>query len=164
MADPLWYRWNGVAMMPSRPELAERIFRPDGMYLLEAHHERSYKRHQAYFASLHEAWASLRVDDFPTPEHLRKFALIKCGFYDERVLVCDTAAQAERVVVFMRPMDDYAIMVRDSALVRVWTAKSQSYKAMGRDEFNRSMEAVLDYVAGLIGVMRDELDAQGGAA
>jgi hypothetical protein len=163
-SDPLWFRWNGAAMIPMRPELAERQFRPDGHYLLEAHHERSYQRHKAYFASLHEAWSSLRVDDFPTPEHLRKFALIKTGHYDERVLACDTAAQAERVSSFVRPLDEFSIIVRADNLVRVWTAKSQSYKAMGRDEFNRSMDEVLDYVADLVGVRREELDAQGGFA
>jgi hypothetical protein len=164
MTDPLWWRYNGAVMVPMRPELAERVFRPDGHYLLEAHHERSYQRHRAYFASLHEAWSSLRVDDFPSPEHLRKFALIKCGYYDERVLVCDTASQAERVAAFVRPLDEFAIIVRDDTLVRVWTARSQAYKAMGRDEFNRSMSEVLDYVAGLVGVSREELDREGGFA
>lgn len=164
MTDPLWWRFNGAVMVPMRPELAERQFRPDGRYLLEAHHERSYQRHKAYFASLHEAWSSLAVDDFPTAEHLRKFALIRTGYYDERVLVCDTAAQAERVAAFVRPMDEFAIVIRDDNLIRVETAKSQSYKAMGRDAFNASMEDVLNYVANLIGVRREELDAQGGFA
>jgi hypothetical protein len=150
-------------MMPQRPELAERIFRPDGIYLLEVHHERSYSRHRAYFASLNEAWASLRSDDFPTAEHLRKHALIKCGYYDERMLVCSSASMAQRAAAFIRPMDDFAIVGVQAHVVRVWTAKSQSYKAMGRDPFNQSMDAVLDYAAGLIGVTRETLDAQGGA-
>jgi hypothetical protein len=164
VSDPFWARWNGVAFFPSRPELAERQFRPDQFYLLEVHHERSLARHRAYFASINEAWSSLRVDDFPTPEHLRKFALIRTGYYDERVLVCDTAAQAERVSSFVQPLDGFAVIVRDDNLVRVWTAKSQSYKAMGRDEFNRSMSDVLDYVADLVGVRREELDRAGGFA
>lgn len=161
MTDPLWFRWNGAVMVPTRVELAARQFRPDGHYLLEAHHERSYQRHKAYFASLHHAWSSLRVDDFPTPEHLRKFALIRCGYYDERVLFCDNPQSAERTAAFIRPMDDFAIVIRDNNLVRVETAKSQSYKAMGRDEFNQSMEDVLNYVAGLIGVSTEDLIAQG---
>lgn len=164
MTDPLWYRWNGAAMIPMRPELAERVFRPDGHYLLEAHHERSWQRHKAYFASLHEAWSSLRSDDYPTPEHLRKFALIRTGYYDERVLVCESEAVAERVAAFVTPLDEFAAIVAQGNLVRVYTAKSQSYKAMGRDQFNASMDAVLDYVADLVGVRREELDAQGGFA
>jgi hypothetical protein len=148
-------------MVPTRVELAERQFVPDHHYLLEPHHERSHARHRAYFASLNEAWSSLAVDDFPTPEHLRKFSLIRTGFYDERVLVCKTAAEAERAAAFMRPLDGFAVVIRDDNLVRVETAKSQSYKTMGRDEFYRSMDAVLDYVAGLLGVPKDVLEAQG---
>lgn len=164
MTDPLWYRWNGAAMIPARPELAERIFRADGHYLLEAHHERSYQRHKAYFAGLHDAWSSLRVDDFPSPEHLRKAALIKTGWYDERTIVCDSPEMAERVAAFIRPIDEFHVVSVSGPVVRQWVAKSQSYKAMGRDAFNRSMEEVLDYVAGLVGVRREELDAQGGFA
>lgn len=161
MTDPLWFRWNGVALLPARPELAERQFRPDGHYLMEAHHERSYQRHKAYFASLHEAWQSLRTDEFATPEALRKWALIKTGWYDERTIVCDSPEMAERVAAFIRPIDEYHIISVDGLVVRQWVAKSQSYKAMGRDAFNRSMEDVLDYVAGLVGVAAEELRAQG---
>jgi hypothetical protein len=108
--EPLWYRWNGAAMMPTRPELAERQFVVDGHYLLEAHHERAYKRHRAYFASLHEAWASLNTDDFATSEHLRKFALIKTGWRDERTLLCASHEEAARVAAFSRPPDNYATL------------------------------------------------------
>jgi hypothetical protein len=163
MTDPLWYRWNGAVMVPMRPELAERQFRPDGHYLLEAHHERSYQRHKAYFASLHDAWMSLHSDEFPSPEHLRKFALIKTGWCEERVLACATNAEAERVAAFVRPFDEFAVVIRDDALVRVWTAQSQSYKTMGRDKFNQSMDAVLDYVASLIGITKEDLEMQEGA-
>lgn len=161
MTDPLWWRFNGAVMVPMRPELAERQFIPDGRYLLEAHHERSYQRHKAYFASLHDAWSSLSTDQFPTPEHLRKFALIKTGFHDQRVMVCDTPSIADRVAAFVAPFDTYAIVTVEGRVVTVFTAESQSYKAMGRDKFNDSMDAVLDYCAGLIGVTKEELEAQG---
>jgi hypothetical protein len=163
MTDPQWWRWNGAAMMPMRPELAEREFRPDGRYLMQVHHERSYQRHKAYFASLHEAWSSLAHDTdlWPTPEHLRKHALIKTGHFDERLLACDSVEMAQRVAAFVRPLDEYAIIVASGDVVRVWTAKSQSYRAMGRDPFNKSMDDVLDYVAGLLGVPKEVLEAQG---
>jgi hypothetical protein len=161
MSDPQWFKWNGAAMMPTQPDLARKQFIVDGKYLLETHHERAYRRHRAYFAALHEAWGSIATDDFPTSEHLRKFALIKTGWRQERVLACDSKERAERTAAFIRPLDDYAIVTTDAALVRVWTARSQSYKAMGRDDFNRSMDDVLNYVAGLIGISREVLLAQG---
>jgi hypothetical protein len=161
MADPLWYRYNGAVMVPMRPDEAARQFIVDGRYLLEAHHARAHARHRAYFAALHEAWGSIATDDFPTSEHLRKFALIKTGWRQERVLACETRERAERTAAFVRGLDDYAIVTTHDALVRVWTARSQSYKAMGRDDFNRSMDDVLNYVASLIGVSKETLEAQG---
>jgi hypothetical protein len=148
-------------MVPQRPELAERQFVPDHKYLLEAHHERSHQRHKAYFASLHEAWSSLGSDQWPTSEHLRKWALIKTGWRDERVFACDSSAQAERMAVWLRPFDTFAVIAVDGLLVRVWTAVSQSYKTMARDDFNQSMEDVLTEVAALLGVPTDILKAQG---
>jgi len=161
MTDPLWYRWNGAVMVPMRPELAEHQFVPDYRYLLEAHHERSYQRHKAYFASLHEAWQSLASDRWPTPEHLRKAALIRTGWYEERILACDNEAAAERTVAFVKPFDAFAVIFADGLQVHVLTARSQSYKAMGRDDFNRSMDDVLSFVAALLEVPKDVLAAQG---
>ena len=162
MADPLWYRWNGAVMVPARPELAEHQFVPDHKYLLEAHHERSHARHRAYFASLHEAWSSLSSERWPTPEHLRKHALIRTGWYEERLVVCGSRGEAKRLAAFIRPMDLFAVVFADEQnVVRALTARSQSYKEMGRDDFNRSMEDVLTYVAALLGVPKDVLEAQG---
>ena len=161
MPDPLWYRFNGIAMMPLQLELAQQQFRPDGRYLLEAHHERSYAQHKAYFASLTEAWRSLSTDKFPSPEHLRKHALIACGWRDERAFACRSRAEATRLATFCKPFDDYAVMIADGTVLRVWTAQSQSYKAMGRDKFTRSIDDVLSYVANLIGVSKELLQAQG---
>jgi len=161
MAEVFWARWNGATFVPLRPELCERQFYPDQRVLLEAHHERSYQRHKAYFASLADAWQSLASDRWPTPEHLRKFALIRTGWRDERIFPCDSPEQAERMAVWLKPFDQFAVIATEGTLVRAWTARSQSYKAMGRDEFNRSMDDVLDYVAGLLGIPKDVLAAQG---
>jgi len=162
MSDPLWYRWNGIAMMPIQPELAEAQFIPDGRYLLEPHHERSYARHRAYFAALKEAWRQLSPsEDYPTEEHLRKRALIATGWRDERTFVAKSHDEALRLAAFVAPFDEHAVIDTRFNVVRVWTAQSQSYKAMGRDKFNRSMDAVLDYVAGLIEVSKEQLLAAG---
>ena len=73
-------------------------------------------------------------------------------------------AEAVRVASFIRPLDTYAVIVPREATVVVMTAKSQSYKAMGRVEFQRSKEAVLDKLAAMIGVERRTLDANAGKA
>jgi hypothetical protein len=53
---------------------------------------------------------------------------------------------------FVAALDDFAVVeVRDNVL-RCWRAKSQSVNDMGAEEFKASKEAVLSFVAGMIGV------------
>jgi hypothetical protein len=164
MSEALWYRWNGAAMIPMRPDAAAAQFFLDGRYLLEAHHERSHARHKAYFAAIASAWHSLpeeTANRHPSPEHLRKYALIRTGWAQERTYVAGSAHEAQRIEAFIEPFDSYAIIAREGHVVRVWTARSQSYKAMGRDDFNRSMDDVLSFIADQIGVSRATLEEQG---
>lgn len=127
---------------------------------LERHEERSGKSHNHFFASLQDAWANLGEDAaerFPTSEHLRKWALIKAGYRDERTIVCASKAEARRIAAFVKPIDDYAVVIAREAVVAVLTAKSQSVRAMGRADFQASKEAVLQIVAEMIGAQPDQL-------
>lgn len=125
------------------------------VYRLEPHEDRSFNSHRHFFASIAEAWSNLPellAQRFATPEHLRKYALVQCGYRDERSIVCASHAEALRVRAFVEPMDDFAVVVTSECVVTVYTAKSQSMKAMGRRPFQDSKQAVLDYIAGMIGV------------
>lgn len=116
---------------------------------------RSKKSHDHYFVLVEEAWANLpeyEADRYPTSEHLRKAALIRAGYRDERSIVCASKAEAERVAAFIKPIDDYAIVIPREAVVTVYTAQSQSKKAMGAKAFQESKEAVLGVLAQMIGV------------
>jgi hypothetical protein len=137
------------------------------IYRLDNIEDRSAKSHSYYFACLAEAWRNLPEDQserFPTPDHLRKFSLIKQGFRDERSIVCGSNALALRIAAFVRPMDEFAVVTVANSVVRVWTAKSQSLSAMGKVDFEASKNAVLGYVATLIGTSADELAKNAGAA
>ena len=89
-------------------------------------------------------------DAIPSVEHMRKWALIRTGYRDERSIVCASKAEAKRVAAFVKPMDDFAIVVVNEATVAVYTAKSQSQKAMGGKEFQKSKEAVLEYCQSML--------------
>ncbi len=78
--------------------------------------------------------------------------LVKCGYADERTVVCASKAEAERVAAFIKPMDNYAVVIFHEAVVKVYTAQSQSLKAMGKREFQESKEAVLAAIDRLLGV------------
>lgn len=164
MADapipPLWFRFDGEHLIPLRPTMTDRHLVVGESYCFVEHHERSANSHRHFFACLNEAWRNLPdelLDEYPTAEHLRKKALVRKGYADERSIVCGSKAEAQRIAAFMKPMDDFAVVTVRDAVVRVYTAKSQSVKAMGAKEFAASKSDVLDFVADLIGVTTDQL-------
>lgn len=119
------------------------------------HHDRSDATHRHYFACLTNGWQSLPdhlLELYPDVETLRKRLLIRCGYADERSIVCASKAEAQRIGAFIKPMDRYAVVIVKDAVVTVFTARSQSYRAMGRDEFARSKEKVLAALDDLLGV------------
>lgn len=119
------------------------------------HEERSMPSHGHYFAALHELWLSLPEDQtgrFLNEEAFRKHALIATGWRDERSIVCASKAEAERVAAFIKPLDVYAIVIAREAVVTVYTAKSQSMRAMGKADFQKSKDDVLAWAAAQVGV------------
>ena len=68
--------------------------------------------------------------------------------------VASSKAEATRLAAFLRPIDDYAVVSVDHCVVTVWTAQSQSMKAMGKEAFQESKTKVLDYVGSLLGIER----------
>lgn len=166
-APPLLCTYDGEAFFPVRPQLADRYFVVGETYPLVVHEARSMESHRHYFASLHEGWSNLPEDQaaqFPTAEHLRKFALVKAGYADERSIVCASKAEARRVAAFVSPMDEFAIVAVSEATVRVYTAKSQSMRAMGAKVFQKSKQDVLDIVSAMIGLTPQELAMHAGKA
>jgi hypothetical protein len=162
MSPPMPFRWDGEAMAPLKPKLADREFVIGEVYSLVEHHERSHASHAHYFAAINEAWLNLPEalsDRFATDEHLRKFALIKAGYHDEQSIVCSSKAEALRVAAFIKPMDDYAIVTVSGPVVTRYTAKSQSLKAMGKFVFQASKEAVLEILAAMLNVEPQQLSS-----
>lgn len=161
-ATPQAFVWDGLhsIMVPQRPKLCDRQYVDGEEYRLGVIEERSTNSHNHYFAMLHEAWNSLPDElamRFPSPEHLRKWALIQAGFYTVDDFACATHEEAMRLAVFLRTHEPYIVTVIEGATISRLEAKSQSMKAMGKREFQESKEKVLDVVAALIGTTRDAL-------
>lgn len=159
---PLSYLWSGDSfeILPRHQKQADLDFIVGEIYQLEQVHERSAKSHAQYFAALHQGWLNLpeaTAESFPSSEHLRKHCLIKSGFFDKRSIQCSSKAEALRLAAFIKPMDEYAIVTVTGSLVTVYTAQSQSYKAMGKEAFEQSKKATLDLIADMIGVETQEL-------
>ena len=164
---PMEFEWNGEAMMPLHPRVADRQYVVGERYRLAPLEQRSMNSHNHFFSALAEGWRNLPDDlteRFPSIDHLRKFALIKAGFRDERSIVCASKAEALRLASFILPLDIFAVVIARETTVTVLTAKSQSMRAMGKQDFEASKQAVLDLVAGMVGVTADTLKANAGKA
>lgn len=130
-------------------------------YLMREAEDRSLASHNHYFASLNDAWKNLPEGmeaDFPTVEHLRKFALIQTGYHTQQTYACGSPEEAVRLAAALRSVDEFSVVVIRGATVTRMTAQSQSIANMGRRTFQKSKDAVLDYVSNLIGVRRDDLE------
>ena len=160
---PLRFDWTDEGVMrPKVPRLADKHFVVGMEYMLVPHEERSMRSHRYFFASVNEAHKNLPDDlaeRFATPDHLRKNALIQAGYRDERTFVAASKAEAVRLAAFLKPIDEYAVVVVRGSTVTSYTAKSQSVRAMGKAQFRESMDKVLDTVAAMIGTSKETLTA-----
>lgn len=164
---PMTFAWNGEALVALNGKLADRHFVVGETYRMVEHHERTSATHRHYFACLADAWENLPehlAERFPTSEHLRKFALIRAGYRDERTIVASSRAEARRLAAFVTPLDTFAIVTVAESTVSVFTAKSQSHRAMGARDFQASKTAVLDVLANMIGVQPETLSREAGRA
>lgn len=168
-APLLLMQWDGEALHPVGParRRANETLIVGARYMVEPQEPRSEVSHRHFFASINDAWSNLpdaAAERFASPEALRKFALIASGFRDERSIAFASKADAERAAAFIKPLDDFALVTVNDAVVTVWTAQSQSTRAMGKDRFQESKTAVLDYIASLIGHTGESLTKNTGVA
>jgi hypothetical protein len=166
---PVYTAWDGESFVPMerfRKSLDAQLI-VGQTYILDIVEERSRKAHAAYFATVAEAWRNLPEGEgerFPSPDHLRKFALIKCGYAQRRDIVAANNGEALKLATIVKSMDQYALAMVSERVVSVWTAESQSHRAMGRKRFMASQEAVRDFCASMIAVGAAELERNAGMA
>jgi hypothetical protein len=154
---PILCQWDGESFTPVSQTWARRAdqhYVVGERYTIAPVEERSQRSHNHFFAVIADAWRNLPeeyADQFPSETHFRRWLLIKAGYRDERTIVCASNAEAQRVAAFIKPLDEYAVVVvRDSVVIH-WTAKSQSARAMKSKEFQASKEACFDVLAKMLG-------------
>ncbi len=116
------------------------------------------RRH--FFACIHElfaSWPETHPRQFTTPDALRKWALIRCGFRVEQQFAAASKAEARRLASFLSADDEYAELSVNENVVVKWRALSQKTHAMGREQFAKSKESVLAFLAGEVGVTVESL-------
>ena len=127
---------------------------------------RSGASHKHQFAWVKDAWLNLpeTVAFEPwaaTPETLRKHALCQTGYFVQSVIDCGddkiARAVASQIVEARRKSEGYAhSVIRQGVAVIRWP-ESQSLRAMGRDRFQQSKTAIMDWIAAQIGCAPEEL-------
>lgn len=147
---------DGVLVPAKRFQVeAARRYEPHQTYLMEEVQERSVASHNHEFGWLKEAWSNLPeaiADLYPHPEHLRKRALIEAGYYNEEIVDAGTNAAALRVASSFRKREEFSLVIVRGHFVILRTAKSQSRRAMKKEEFQASKTAIMEVIAAMIGV------------
>ena len=155
---PILCDYDGESFTPAshaQARVADQDYVVGLRYRIAPVEDRSMRSHRHYFSCINESWRNLPDDlaeRFASPDHLRRFALIKAGYRDERSITCASKAEAQRVAAFVRPIDDFAVVIVHEATVLQYTAKSQSLRAMGKAEFQESKDKVLQIISDMIGV------------
>lgn len=164
---PIYYEWRETEQaMYALPRFRERCamqFRDREIYRLDIAEDPSDASRGHYFAVLKEAWKSLPeaiAPRYPSVDRLRKKALIRTGFADERTFVFDTPADAVKLSGIVQTYDEDAVVLVKGNVVHVFTAQSQSARVMKKERFQASKVAVLDEVSKLIGTDVTTLQAQ----
>lgn len=161
-------------VLPRHHNLVCELYTDGETYMMEEREERSSASHAQYFAAVGEAFRNLsdaQRRELNSVKHLRKWALIKAGYYNETLMACETKEQALAWALWWRNRNDYAEIAavrlesEDGAMhwyFRMREAKSQSKHAMNKAEFEQSKRDVLDILAGEIEVRRRDLEQAAG--
>jgi hypothetical protein len=160
MSDvPFQAVWEGDGFKPASPyfqSIADKQYVIGEKYLLTVQQERSVNSHKHYFANLMEAFVNLPErykDQFPTFDIFRAHGLILTGWRDHQVIIYPTNEAAQETAAMFRPrVSDLEIMVVTENTLTILTAKSQSLRAMGKEDFAKSKADVLAWAWNLVGV------------
>lgn len=123
--------------------------------------QRSRASHNHQFAEIHEAWSNLPASHAGAPyaqsaEHFRKHALIVTGHCDTQTISFSTQEQALTAAPYIaelaRKGHGYALVSVRGPLVVCATPHSQTYKAMGKERFQRSKDDCLSWAYQLLEV------------
>jgi hypothetical protein len=151
------FSWTGEAMIPRLRfvEQCKESFIKGENYQLEIRELASAATRAHFFATISDMWLSLPEGMTgpwtKSPEHLRKWALCKAGYADEKIIACDTPKDAKQMALLARSYDEFSLIVVRQSSVHIAMPRSQSVPAMNKEEFQKSKVAVLDVISELIG-------------
>lgn len=173
---PLLFKWQDGALHPLSHRVAEQ-FAEGEMYRMVAIAERSAKTHKHFFAVVKDVWSNLPdserlshdprtgevIDRFPSPEHLRKWALVECGYSEDNTMVFESSAAARRAAILCRKLDPYCRVAVRGCVVLLRTAKSITDMSKAKD-FQEMKTKVFHKFEDMLGSRRGEVGKHAGKA
>lgn len=153
------------AKYPAWIKISDKNFVIGQQYEMVEHHPRSGSSHAHQFAAIDEAWANLapeQVEMWPSAEHFRHYLLIKTGWCTSRTFLMANGDEANKLRHDLKSRDPFTLVLTKGDVVTVYNAKSQSYRAMSKDDFQASKTAVLAEAANILGTTPAELEKHAG--
>jgi len=160
----VWTPEGTMVPLPRFRKLCDELYAVHEEYPLVVLRARNMNQHRAYFAALHDAFDNLdeRYDGvFPSPEHLREWALCQTEFCVVTHEAYETSADAMRAAKAIRKLAPYAVLSLSGSTLVTKHALSQSVRAMGKEQFEASCKAVLEVVAGMARTTPAQLRKEG---
>jgi hypothetical protein len=156
------------AMVPSLRyrRIAERQFGGGGEYALEPVTERSAASHSQYFAALHDLYQNVPEQmqaRWPNEAHFRAWLLMETGWCNEFECKKESLPHVKKFLLDNK-LEFARLFNLKNGMVLVRYPKSQSRKAMGSADFERSKKDVLDLASSLVGTTRTEAMKNAGRA
>lgn len=165
---PILVKWDAEreVIVPSRNSISplHKQFQHGKEFYIEHVEQRSMKAHDRFFAALHHCWDSMPehiVTRFINATHLRKFALIRCGWVETmRDHPFDTPEAAALGAMCAKTASGYSLVVITGCIVTVYQARSMQISGekpkMTAKEFYRAADDVLAFLDELLKIGRDE--------
>lgn len=157
-------RFDGEAFRPLDKFMPEvrRTYATGSLVVIDADYPENMAANRAYHAEIRALWQNLpeTLDvHYPRPDHLRKRALIKTGYYTANSVALKTAEEARVVAGIMKPLDEFSVVIVRDNVIRIFRPRSQRLRhndedavKMDADELRQSRKDVLEFCRKIVGV------------
>ena len=158
-------QWDGEGFfLPTVSKMkCKETLKPGETVALEIKRPRHLAMHRRFMAMVTDYHDNLpeSLANAPfaaSPDHLRKYALIRCGFADTITHTAKSEAEARRVEETFQSMrgDTFALVYRQGLIVYRSVALSQAFAKMNQKQFRESSERIEEFLATLVGGKRGE--------
>lgn len=127
---------------------------PECGAILDDPRDHSDPARRRFFAIIREVWQTLPDDvakHYASSEHLRKAALIHCGWCESITIAAGSKTAALEIAAKLPQLDRYAIARPQGSIVEIFTARSIAKRACPKAQFMPLSEKVYTWLSQLVG-------------